>query len=620
MARIIGHRGPDGDGFYLGPGIQMGVRRLSIIDLETGDQPISNEDESVTVVCNGEIYNFIELRERLEQRGHRFRSRSDAEVIVHLYEEHGVGCLDRLRGMFAIALWDAKKRQLILARDRLGIKPLYYALARGTLYFGSEMKAILAADAVERRIDPQAFKDLFTFGFILSPKTLLAAIRRLPPGRYLLYRNGAFQLGQYWHPSFPDRADPHPSRTAEDWAETVRAKLEESVRIHLRSDVPVAAWLSGGIDSSSIVSLTARLQDRPVQTFSLVFEDYRRRDDTIEEKTLAEFADYPIVSHKVAFKKEHFNLLPDYLWHREEPGSSAVGLCQMILSEAASRSFKVVLTGEGSDEIFGGYPWYRLDKLFRPFAGLPLFVRRLLLLGSLLPRWKPLASQAFLAPAEMGLRRYAELLGMLHSDITQEVFSAERRGALEACGEPSEEILRPGERRNWRPFAQLQYLDLTTRLPDFITTGLDCATMAYSVEARVPFLDHELVELCAHIPPSLKMRRLNEKHILRRAMEKDLPAAILAKKKRGLAAPARLWLRETLPDFAAEMLSERSLREKGYFNPTIVRRVLARHRSGQADCTRILMTILTTQIWDELFMRGRPASRAVQAPLVPAGV
>jgi asparagine synthase (glutamine-hydrolysing) len=218
----------------------------------------------------------------------------------------------------------------------------------------------------------------------------------------------------------------------------------------------------------------------------------------------------------------------------------------------------------------------------------------------------------------MGLRRYAELLGMLHPDIVPEVFSVEKRSALEACSEPSEELLWNGDRDKWHPFAQLQYVDLTTRLCDFITAGLDCATMAHSVEARVPFLDHELVELCAYIPPSLKMRWLKEKHILRQAMEKDLPAVVVAKKKRGLAAPARLWLRETLPDFAVEMFSERSLREKGYFNPAVVRRVLARHRSGQADCTRILMTILTTQIWDELFMRGRPEAPVVQTPLVSA--
>jgi asparagine synthase (glutamine-hydrolysing) len=617
MTQVIRHRGPDDEGIYGRPGIQMGVRRLSIIDLKTGEQPILNEDETIAVVCNGEIYNFIELREQLEARGHRFRSRSDVEVIVHLYEEYGTECLDWLRGMFAFALWDAKNHQLMLARDRLGIKPLYYALARsGALYFGSEMKTILIAGAVERRIDALALRDLFTLGFVVSPKTMFAAIKRLPAAHYLLYRDGAAVLRRYWRLSFPEAADPSSVRSAQGWAEAVHAKLEESVKIHLRSDVPVGAWLSGGIDSSAIVSLMARLTNRPVHTFSLVFDDYRRPRDVADEKTLAQFPDYPIVGHRVFFKKEHFNLFPKCLWHDETPTSSAVAVSQLALAEAASKPFKVILTGEGSDEIFGGYPWYRLDRLFRPFAGLPVSVRRALLLGSLIPKWKPFASQVFLAPSDMGLPRYTRLLGMVHPEIVNEAFSDEMRCAVEDCSEPVH-VAPSGASRKWHGFAQLQHIDITTRLCDFITSGLDGATMAYSVEARVPFLDHELVELCARIPPSLKMRWLTEKHILRRAMRNDLPAPILAKKKRGLGAPANLWLRDALPEFAGAMLSEETLRKKGYFKPLAVRRILSRHRSGEADYTRILIAILGTQIWDELFVRGcRPAAAShVQSAL-----
>ena len=607
MTQIIRHRGPDDDGFYVKPGVRMGVRRLSIVDLETGNQPISNEDDSVTLVCNGEIYNFVELREQLEKKGHRFRSRSDAEVIVHLYEEYGAGCIDRLRGMFAFALWDEKTRQLMLARDRLGIKPLYYALAGdGTLYFGSEMKSILIADAVQRRIDPQAFKDLFTLGFVLSPKTLFGTIKRLPPAQYLLYRNGGFTLHKYWQLSFREREKPAVRLSAGDWAEALRAKIEESVKIHLAGDVPIGAWLSGGIDSSAIVSLMTRFASNPVQTFSLAFEEYSHFDEITCKKTLADFPEYPIVNDRIAFKKHHFNLFPKYLWHREEPVSSVVGLCQMVLSEATSQSHKVVLTGEGSDEIFGGYPWYRLDKLFRPLAKLPVQVRRILLLGSLIPRWKPLASQAFLAPGEMNLPRYAQLIGILHPDIAKHVFSDEMRAALEVCTEPEEEIRGAAERHKWPRFAQLQHVDTTTRLSDFINPNLDRLSMAYSVEARVPFLDHELVEWCAQIPAPLKMRWFKEKYVLRQAMGKHLPSVILGKKKQGLAAPARTWLREELPEFAAEALSEASLRQKGYFNPAAVRGILAMHRTGKADYTRILVTILGVQVWDELFMRGCP--------------
>ncbi len=611
MTGTIKHRGPDDEGFYIKPGVQMGVRRLSIVDLKTGNQPISSEDGSITLVCNGEIYNFIELRGQLEGKGHRFRSRSDAEVIVHLYEEYGVGCLDRLRGMFAFALWDEKKRQLMLARDRLGIKPLCYALAaQGTLYFGSEMKSILIADGVERSIDPRAFNDLFSLGFVLAPKTLFATIKRLPPAHYLLYRNGRFTLHRYWRLSFPEQGKPGVRFSASDWAEALREKIEESVKIHLAGDVPIGAWLSGGVDSSAIVSLMTRYASKPVQTFSLAFKEHNRLDEITGKKTLADFPEYPIVNDRVEFKQHHFDLFPKYLWHREEPVSSVVGLCQMVLSEMTSKSVKVVLTGEGADEAFGGYPWYRLDKIFRPFAKLPVPVRRFLLLGSLVPKWKPLASQAFLAPHEMDLTRYARLIGVVDTSIVSGAFSEQMRDALEVCAPPGDIARATAARHHWAPFAQLQYVDTTTRLSDFITTNLDRLSMAHSVEARVPFLDHELIELCAQIPTSLKMRWLREKHILRRAMRKHLPEVILKKKKQGLAAPARSWLRGELPDFAAEMLSETSLREKGYFNPAAVKGLIASHRSGGADYTRILVTILGVQEWDELFVRGCCASHA----------
>ncbi len=609
MTQIIRHRGPDDNGFYIKPGIRMGVRRLSIVDLKTGNQPISSEDESVTLVCNGEIYNFVELRQQLEKQGHRFRSRSDAEVIIHLYEEYGARCLDRLRGMFAFALWDEKKRQLLLARDRLGIKPLYYATAcDGALYFGSEMKSILIADAVQRKIDPQAFKDLFALGFVLSPKTLFATVKRLQPAQYLLYRDGSYTLHKYWQLSFPERGKRTIRLSAGEWAEALRAKIEDSVKIHLAGDVPVGAWLSGGIDSSAIVSLMTKFASNPVQTFSLGFEEYSRFDEVTHKKSLADFPEYPIANSRVEFKKHHFNLFTKYLWHREEPVSSVVGLCQMVLSETTSRSYKVVLTGEGADEIFGGYPWYTLDKILRPFAKLPLQVRRFLLLGPLLPKWKPLASQVFLAPHEMNLPRYAKLLGLAHPEVVQCLLSERMKINLQNCIEPYSAFIGAEDRKQWHPFAQLQHVDTTTRLADFINTNLDRLTMAHAVEARVPFLDHELVELCAHIPPALKMRGLREKYILRQAMRKHLPAVVLKRKKRGLGAPAGAWLRGKLPEFAMEMLSDRSLRQKDYFDAAAARRVLSLHRSGQADYTRILVTILSVQSWDELFVQGcRPS-------------
>ena len=273
MTDILRHRGPDSHGFYTAPGIGLGVRRLRIVDLETGDQPIANEDGTVRVICNGEIYNFVELRQQLLAAGHQFRTRSDVEVIVHLYEDYGVDCLGHLRGMFGFALWDARRRVLLLARDRLGIKPLYYSVREGALFFASELKSILLTNRIERQVDVQALKDLFTFGFVVAPKTLVTRIRRLPPGYYLLSQGGEASVHRYWDLRSPPRGEEDHRMSGEQWAEALLEKIEESVRIHLRSDVPLGSWLSSGIDSSTIVSLMGRLTSSPVQTFTLTFEN-----------------------------------------------------------------------------------------------------------------------------------------------------------------------------------------------------------------------------------------------------------------------------------------------------------------------------------------------------------
>ena len=291
MTDIMCHRGPDSHGFYTAPGIGLGVRRLSIIDLQTGDQPISNEDGTITVVCNGEIYNFKELRKELLAAGHRFKTHSDVEVIVHLYEDHGVQCVEHLRGMFGFALWDARRRRLMLARDRLGIKPLLYSLGTNGLFFGSEYKSILVSGRIERQIDVLAMKDLFTMGFVLAPKTLFIGICRLLPGHYLLYQDGALSIHKYWDLRFPASGEVQSRRSAQEWAEALRVKLEESVRIHLRSDVAVGAWLSAGVDSSSVVSLMSSLTHRPIQTFTLAFEN-PRFDEVNRQKILKDFTDY----------------------------------------------------------------------------------------------------------------------------------------------------------------------------------------------------------------------------------------------------------------------------------------------------------------------------------------
>jgi len=632
MTDVLRHRGPDGRGFHVAPGIGLGVQRLAIVDLETGDQPIAGEDGTIALVCNGEIYNSPELRIELEDRGHRFRTRSDVEVIVHLYEEQGVECLHRLRGMFAFALWDGRKGRAMLARDRLGIKPLHYAVTPAGLYFGSELKAVLASGCITRDVDVRALDDLFTVGFVIAPHTLLKSIRRLLPGEYLLYQGGDVSTHRYWRPRFPPRGSPLPARSADEWAECLLAKLDECVRIHLRSDVPVGAWLSAGVDSSGIASLARSAAGGPLQTFTLGFED-PAFDEVSDQKTLDQFPGYDLVNERAVCRATSFELYPKAVWHTEDPSSGGIEIPRLILSEASARRVKVVLTGEGSDEIFGGYPWFRWDRLLRPLAALPLPIRRLMLLGSLVPAWQPRGSKVLTAPRAMSLARYRDLIGPLRADAHESLLLPEVRlaGSIEDSGYGSSDghgrssgdggsgesrghdrevpWLRNEDIRNWTSFAQLQHYEMTVRLPDLVVHTLDRLSMAHGLEARVPFLDHELVELCAQIPPRLKLRGSEEKYILRRALRGALPPEIVRRKKRGLAAPIRGWLRGPLPPFAEDLLSPERLREKGYFVPEAVGALLERYRrEPQPGETSPLLSALAIQLWDELFVRGRGPS------------
>jgi len=603
MTAILHHRGPDSEGFYIKGGIGIGVHRLSIIDVGGGKQPISNEDGGIHVVCNGEIYNYVELRHRLLAAGHSFRTDSDVEVIVHLYEEHDTGFLHHLRGMFALALWDNRRHLLILARDRLGIKPLHYADGTNGLSFASEIKSILASGNIDPQLDVQALRDLFTFGFVLTPKTLITGIRRLPPGHYLTYEQGRLSIHKYWDMTFPqqDHYDLHMS--SHDWAEALLEKLTESVRIHLRSDVPVGAWLSAGIDSSAVAVLMHQITNQKIHCFTLGF-DNPHFDELVSQKTLDDWLPSSFISHRAICKNRDFQLFPKALWHCEDPFTAGVEIPRLILSELSSRKVKVVLTGEGSDEVFGGYSYYRADKFLRPLSNLPLWLRQIMTSMPFISRRWPGASQILLAPQKIGLSRYSRIIGPPQTIAFQEkLFSVDLKERLRR--EQSEDgPAVPEHFSNWHPLVQLQYYDIKVRLPDCIVHHLDRASMAHSLEARVPFLDHELVEFCARIPPSLKMKGMQEKYILRQSMQKLLPPDILRRKKRALSAPVQQWFREDLPDFAQDVLSRKCLGENGYFNPEYVMQMLQEHRSGKENYGRLLIGVLGIQLWHDLFLRG----------------
>lgn len=602
MTATLEHRGPDGRGIHTGPGIGLGIRRLAIIDLATGDQPIANEDGSAVVVCNGEIYNAPELRAELEGRGHRFRTRSDVEVIVHLYEEAGAELVTRLRGMFGLAVWDAARRRLVLARDRLGIKPLVYAVTPRGLWFGSEAKAIVAGGGVGRAVDVQAIGDLLAFGFVMTPRTLFAGIRRLPPGHLLVWQDGVATLRRYWQPPLTAERS---SRSAGEWAEALLAKLEETVRVHLRSDVEVGAWLSPGIDSSAVVALARAALGRPLRTVTLAFSD-PRADETRGSRTLADYPGFAVPNERAVCDDLSFGLLPEAVWHLEEPTAYAIEIPRLVLARASGRQVKVVVAGEGADELFGGYPYFRWNRLAARLARLPLGLRRLAL-GPRLEARRPWLVPLLLAPAAMGRERYRRLVGAVPAGeglraLTPELQQRLDEGRAEGGWPLSAERL-----GSVSSFAALTDCELHVRLPDFVLHTADRAAMAHGLEVRVPFLDHELVELCAGIPEPLKLRGRTEKYILRRAVERILPGEICRRRKRGMMAPYVGWWRGPLPEFAAEPLSPRRLRASGYFDPAAVAGLLERHRGGRADLGHALNAVLGLQLWHEIFIERKGA-------------
>jgi asparagine synthase (glutamine-hydrolysing) len=503
--------------------------------------------------------------------------------------------------MFGFALWDARRKRLLLARDRLGIKPVLYAETPEGLFFGSELKALLASGAVARELDVRALRDLFGFSFVLAPRTLFRGVRQLRPGHYLLYERGALSEHAYWDLRFPDADEAAPRRSAEDWAAELRAKLDESVRLHLQSDVPVGAWLSAGVDSSAVTSLMRAATGLPVPTFTLGFES-PRFDEVAGNRILSDFPAYGLVPHRAICRAADFERLREAIWHAEDPQAVGLEIPRLVLSELSARHVKVVLSGEGADEVFGGYPWFRTHAWLAPFARLPRGVRAAM--GLALRRRWPRAARILGAPAAMGLARYQRTIDTANADFDERLLSRELRRALAAAGDEDGEGLRlPDGFERWHPFSQLQYVDTRVRLPNFITRLLDSLSMARGLEVRVPFLDHELVELCARIPPALKLRGLREKYVLRRALERDLPPEIVWRKKRGLAAPYSAWLRG-LPGFAAELLSAEQVRMRGYFEPAVVAALIEQHRSGGTRHAKSLLGVLAIQLWDDLFVRA----------------
>jgi asparagine synthase (glutamine-hydrolysing) len=494
----------------------------------------------------------------------------------------------------------------MLCRDRLGIQPVFYALTEYGLWFASELKAILMGGSVNREIDHHALMDLFTIGFVSAPHTLFRNIRRLLPGHYLLYQDGGLSIHQYWDVCFPELECGTNQPREGEWADALKAKLLESVRIHLRSGVDVGASLSSGIDSSGIVGLMNKLVDTPIQTFSLGYEN-ARYDELNGVKTLKDFCGFRLLNQQVMCKTDDFELFPKAVWHCEDPFTTGLEIPRMLLSRLASQHVKVVLTGDGSDEIFGAYPWFKVDQTLRQVMRLPLQLRRIIAqIPSFKRRWSR-ASRRLSASAEMNRACYKHIIDSVHEDFDVSLFAGDLRSALPSEEERDAHVSLPAGYERWHPFHQLQYWELKVRLPDYTARRLDAASMAYSLQTRTPFLDHELVELCSQIPLKLTMRGGTDKHIFRLAMRDVLPAEIINRAKRGLLAPYDQWIQNP-PEFAIELLSERQLHDKGYFSPKMVSELLRQHRTGEASHGSTLMGVLGVQLWDDVFVHGcRPS-------------
>jgi len=598
MNAAIAHRGPDGDGFHFEPGVGFGHRRLSIIDLEGGRQPLYNEDETVVVTYNGEIFNFLEVERELIARGHRFRTRCDTEVVVHAWEEWGEQCLQRFNGMFAFAVWDRTKQTLFIARDRLGVKPLYYAsLADGVLIFASELKALMAHPDLPRRIDPKAVEDYFTFGYVPDPKTIYRDVHKLEPGAYLKVsrRGGAVTPVRYW--DVPLMGDTRAIGSEAEWQADLRERLKESVRKRLMSDVPLGAFLSGGIDSSAVVAMMREVGVRDLLTCSIGFREPRYDESAFALKV----AEAKKTNHKAeVVEASDYSLLDRLVGIYDEPYADSSAIPTYRVCELARRHVTVALSGDGGDENFIGYRRYRLfaaEEAVR--RRLPQGLRRAVFgpLGRWYPKldWAPRVLRAkttFQALARETTEAYLHGVSICSDELRAQLFSPDFKRSLGTY--TSAQVFDEHSRGKVFPdaLALVQYLDFKTYLPGDILTKVDRASMAHSLEVRTPFLDYEFVEWVASLPSSVKLKGAEGKHILKEALRPLLPEDVLFRKKMGFAVPLDVWFRGSLRQHILDVVGGPRLRESGMFDPEVLKRIVADHQSGRRDYSAPLWSLL----------------------------
>jgi asparagine synthase (glutamine-hydrolysing) len=627
MCEVMAYRGPDDQGMVFIKGNQylevkdslefipdenpfevaLGHRRLSIIDLsEAGHQPMCNEDGSLWIVFNGEIYNFQEIRERLEKKGHRFKSKSDTEVILHAHEEWGVECLNHFRGMFAFAIWDSKLQRLFMARDRLGKKPLVYAHKNGHIAFASEIKALLQVPGVERKVNATAIHHYLTYQYVPSPDTIFEGIKKLPPAHYLLYdRDGTLKIERYWKLKFNPN---HQTYTdAQELGDRIRTELEESVKLRLISDVPLGAFLSGGVDSSLIVGIMAKFSEKPVKTFSIGFEE-KDFDELSYARLISDR--FGTEHHEFVVKPNAIEILPKLVWYYNEPFADSSAIPTYYVANLTKDFVKVVLTGDAGDENFAGYPRYLRSKWVALFTKFPESVRRdflpefLRIFSSLHWREKTLNRLAdFIEKLSSNqARNYLEQIKYFNGKEKQDIYSEQFSNKLKHVDSVDYLIAKSEESETDDLIDQLLYVDINSYLPEDLLVKVDIATMANSLEARVPFLDHKFMELVAGIPSQLKLKGSESKFILKKTFKDLLPEAISKRKKMGFGVPLSKWFRKELKGYTYEVLLDHKTLNRGYFRREGIERLLNDHIALRYDHAAKIWALLFLEMWFRVFI------------------
>lgn len=606
MCAAIRHRGPDDQGTRVMPGAALGMRRLSIIDLATGHQPIHNEDATVWVVFNGEIYNYAALRAELVGLGHRFSTASDTETIVHAYEQWGKAAFSRLRGMFAIALWDSRDQSLWLVRDRVGIKPLHYTVAGQRLYFGSEIKSILVANDVRRELDFEALDHYLSFLYTPRDSSIFAGIHKLPPGHVLRWQSGKLWIQPYWELPAEERAP----KSDEEAVETLRGVLRDAVRSHLMSEVPLGAFLSGGVDSSLVVGLMSEFSSQPVRTFSIGFDD-PRYDELEHARVVARH--FGTDHHEFVVKPDALAIIDDMIEHFDEPFGDSSAIPTWYVSEMARRHVTVVLSGDGGDELFGGYDRYFPHPRIAAFDRWNVPASRAV--ASLVWPWLPhgATGKNFLRRAARDARgRYLDDIGYFQHDEKEALLTGDvhtRIGGADAEARLGRHFARLG-RLPWQ--GQMMHFDFETYLPEDILTKVDRMSMAHSIESRVPLLDNCVVDFAARLPASLKIKNGRRKHILKEAAAGLLPPEILARRKQGFGVPVGGWFRGDLREFFSDVLLSAAARQRGYFEPRFVERLVREHVTARRDHTLRLWGLVVFELWHRAYLDSRPHASAVR--------